>query len=49
MCRRYKRPVNMVFQNYALFPHLSVAQNVGFGPVCDTCRGLSVSGACKQR
>ena len=28
----HKRPVNMVFQNYALFPHLSVAQNVGFGP-----------------
>jgi spermidine/putrescine transport system ATP-binding protein len=27
----YKRPVNTVFQNYALFPHLSVAQNVGFG------------------
>jgi spermidine/putrescine transport system ATP-binding protein len=28
----HKRPVNMVFQNYALFPHLTVAQNVGFGP-----------------
>ena len=25
------RPVNTVFQNYALFPHLTVAQNVGFG------------------
>ena len=25
------RRVNMVFQNYALFPHLTVAQNVGFG------------------
>jgi len=24
-------PINTVFQNYALFPHLSVAQNVGFG------------------
>ena len=26
-----KRPVNTVFQSYALFPHLSVAENVGFG------------------
>ena len=27
----YRRPVNQVFQSYALFPHLSVAENVGFG------------------
>jgi spermidine/putrescine transport system ATP-binding protein len=27
----HRRPVNMVFQNYALFPHLTVNQNVGFG------------------
>ncbi|MGB5672418.1 MAG: ABC transporter ATP-binding protein, partial [Sedimenticolaceae bacterium] len=27
----YRRPVNMMFQSYALFPHLSVADNVGFG------------------
>jgi spermidine/putrescine transport system ATP-binding protein len=26
-----KRPTNLVFQSYAIFPHLSVAQNVGFG------------------
>ncbi len=25
------RPVNTVFQNYALFPHMSVARNIGFG------------------
>ncbi|UUX51865.1 ABC transporter ATP-binding protein [Nisaea acidiphila] len=27
----FKRPVNTVFQSYALFPHLTVAENVGFG------------------
>ena len=27
----YKRPVNMVFQHYSLFPHLNVADNVGYG------------------
>jgi putative spermidine/putrescine transport system ATP-binding protein/spermidine/putrescine transport system ATP-binding protein len=27
----YRRQVNMVFQDYALFPHMSVAQNVGYG------------------
>ena len=26
-----RRPVNTVFQSYALFPHLTVAQNVAFG------------------
>src|SRR3954470_2636840 len=27
----YRRPVNMVFQHYALFPHMDVAANVGYG------------------
>ncbi len=28
----HRRPVNTVFQQYALFPHLTVARNVSFGP-----------------
>ncbi len=35
-----KRAVNMVFQDYALFPHLSVGRNVGFG--------LRVAGVAKR-
>ena len=27
----FRRPVNMVFQNYAIFPHMNVADNVGYG------------------
>jgi spermidine/putrescine transport system ATP-binding protein len=27
----FKRPVNTVFQSYALFPHMTVGQNIGFG------------------
>ncbi|MBX3572556.1 MAG: ABC transporter ATP-binding protein [Mesorhizobium sp.] len=27
----YRRPVNMMFQSYALFPHMSVEQNIAFG------------------
>src|SRR5690606_20440019 len=27
----YLRPINMMFQSYALFPHMNVAQNIAFG------------------
>ena len=27
----YRRPANMMFQSYALFPHMSVERNIGFG------------------
>ena len=30
-----RRPVNMVFQSYAVFPHMSVADNVGYGLLVD--------------
>src|SRR5690606_26211146 len=27
----YRRPINMMFQSYALFPHMTVEQNIAFG------------------
>ena len=38
----HKRPVNTVFQNYALFPHMTILQNVMFGL---EMRGMSKSSA----
>ncbi|WP_064749399.1 ABC transporter ATP-binding protein [Lysobacter antibioticus] len=40
----YQRPVNMMFQSYALFPHMSVAQNIAFG-LKQTLPGESPLGA----
>src|SRR5436853_2283978 len=40
----YKRDVNTVFQSYALFPHLSVFENVAFGLRRRGVRGREVSG-----
>ena len=37
----YRRPVGFVFQNLALFPHLSVANNVGFGLAIRRERGAA--------
>ncbi len=30
-CRRISVPINMMFQSYALFPHMTVEQNIAFG------------------
>jgi putrescine transport system ATP-binding protein len=35
----YERPVNMMFQSYALFPHMTAAGNVAFGLKQDGLRG----------
>src|SRR5205823_8895463 len=40
----YKRDVNTVFQSYALFPHLSIFENVAFGLRRRGLRGRDVQG-----
>ncbi len=39
----YKRDVNTVFQSYALFPHLNVTENIGFGLRRSGLRGKEVT------
>jgi putrescine transport system ATP-binding protein len=34
----YERPVNLMFQSYALFPHMTVEQNVSYGLKRSACR-----------
>ena len=38
------RPVNFMFQNYALFPHMNVADNIGYGLRRAGMRGQSLNG-----
>ncbi|MBF7144184.1 MULTISPECIES: polyamine ABC transporter ATP-binding protein [Pseudomonas] len=38
----YKRPINMMFQSYALFPHMTVAQNIAFGLKQDKMPGAEI-------
>jgi spermidine/putrescine transport system ATP-binding protein len=40
----YRRNVNTVFQHYALFPHLTVFDNIAFGPRSRRCREADVRG-----
>ena len=38
----YERPVNMMFQSYALFPHMTVEQNVAYGLKKDRVPGAEI-------
>jgi putrescine transport system ATP-binding protein len=40
----HERPVNMMFQSYALFPHMTVEQNVGYG-----LRRMALEGAVRTK
>ena len=44
----YKRDVNTVFQSYALFPHLSVFENVAFGLRRKSVRGEMLGGRVRE-
>ena len=44
----YARPVNMMFQSYALFPHMTVAANVAFGLKQDGLRGSDLEARVKE-
>ncbi len=44
----YERDVHTVFQDYALFPHLSVAGNVGYGPRLRGLRGAELESRVEQ-
>jgi spermidine/putrescine transport system ATP-binding protein len=43
-----KRPVNTVFQSYALFPHMNVAENVGFGLLMQKIESSEISRRVKR-
>ena len=41
----HRRPVNMMFQSYALFPHMSVGENIAFGLKQEGCRKAEIARA----
>ena len=43
-----KRPVNMVFQSYAVFPHMTVADNVGYGLMIDGLNKAEIAARVKE-
>ena len=48
-CRRSERDIAMVFQNYALYPHLTVAENIAFPlRIASVAEGRARSSACAR-
>lgn len=43
-----ERPVNTVFQQYSLFPHMTVAENVKFGMQMKRCKAAHINQRCEQ-
>ena len=44
----YRRPVSMVFQDYALFPHMTVRQNIAFGCEMEGQAPSAIDERCRQ-
>ena len=44
----YRRPVSMVFQDYALFPHMTVRQNIAFGCEMQGQSKAAIAERCEQ-
>ncbi len=44
----YKRPVNIMFQSYALFPHMTVYQNIAFGLKQDKLKKTEIDNRVKE-
>lgn len=44
----YKRPVNIMFQSYALFPHMTVYQNIAFGLKQDKLKKTEIDDRVKE-
>ncbi|WP_299625221.1 ABC transporter ATP-binding protein [Pelagibius sp.] len=44
----YRRPVSMVFQDYALFPHMTVRQNIAFGCEMQGQAQVAIDERCRQ-
>ena len=42
------RDIAMVFQNYALYPHMSVRQNMGYGLKSQSCQKMRLRQRCKR-